>query len=113
MQKIASRSFKAMTEVNQQMQSTDDPIEIIGEILQHLPLERQIQILEYSEFIFSKHLDEVQKGTYTHKEEDFPVTEELKAFLQERLRKHRENPEGAVTAEELEEEIRKEYSFEL
>ncbi|MEM7184577.1 MAG: hypothetical protein AAF518_27020 [Spirochaetota bacterium] len=41
------------------------------------------------------------------------MTEELKTFLRERLRKHRENPEGAVTAEELEEEIRKEYSFEL
>ncbi len=41
--------------------------------------------------------------------EDIPVSDEVKAELERRLRRHEEDPSGCVTWEELEEELRQEH----
>ncbi len=74
----------------------------IVEILEHLPLDRQIELLDFSEFILHKHIQDIENGTFQNTEEEAVVTEELKSFLRQRLKAHRENPEGATDWDTLE-----------
>ena len=100
-------------ESNKNLPNSESIISQIVGILEHLPIDRQLQLLNFTEFVLYKHLQDIENETYQNKEEDAIVTEELKSFLKQRLKAHRENPAGSITAEELEEEIKKEYGFEL
>jgi hypothetical protein len=77
----------------------------IIDILEYLPLDRQLQLLDFSEFILHRHIQDIKNGTFKNTEKDVPATDELKSFLKQRLKAHRENPEGATDWDILEKKL--------
>lgn len=84
----------------------------VVEILEHLPLDRQIELLDFSEFILHKHIQDIENGTFQNTETDFVATEELKSFLRQRLKAHRKNPKGATDWDTLEKKLLERYANE-
>ncbi len=83
--------------------------EFIIDRLSVLPENLQIQVLDYIEFL----IDRYRELTNVDTEEGKEPSPELKAFLLERIAEHERNPKGAITWEEMVEELNKQYGYNI
>ena len=75
-----------------------------------LPEHLQREVYDFIEFLTMKYFED---GTGEYFDDNEELSDELKAFLDERIAAHRANPEGASKAEDFHEEIKKKYGFKL
>ena len=82
-----------------------------------LPEQLQQKVVDFIEFLTMKYLKDGIDGDFDlsrqSRDENEELSDELKAFLDERIAAHKANPEGASKAEDFLEEIKKKYGFKL
>jgi Putative addiction module component len=76
-----------------------------------LPLNLQKQVLDYIDFLSTKYITKQKDETQQTSEED--ISPELKKILKSRIKEHKQNPQNAVTWEEIEEKFEKKYGYEI
>ncbi|MEM7184600.1 MAG: hypothetical protein AAF518_27135 [Spirochaetota bacterium] len=74
---------------------------------------RQQEVIDFLDFVFERFLDEIEENDKKpiENEEDFVVTEELREFLNYRLKRASLHRDKAITSEEFDKKIKEKYNW--
>ena len=81
--------------------------EFVLERFNILPLSLQEQVIDYIDFLSIKYIEKQQNKTSQNLKDE--ISPEIKELLKERIKNHKQNPQNAVSWEEVE----KEYGYEI
>lgn len=81
--------------------------------LNYFQKNRQQEVLDFLDFVFERFLDELEEkdNNQTENEEAFIVTDELREFLNYRLKQAKLHRDKAITSEEFDKKIKEKYNW--
>ena len=84
--------------------------EFVLERFNILPISIQEQVIDYIDFLSIKYIENQQNKTSQNLEDE--ISPKIKELLNARIEDHKQNPQNAVSWEEIEKQYEKEYGYE-
>ena len=85
--------------------------EFVLERFNILPISIQEQVIDYIDFLSIKYIENQQNKTSQNLEDE--ISPKIKELLNARIEDHKQNPQNAVSWEEIEKQYEKEYGYEI